>query len=218
MFLLSWESHGASNNLAAKGLLRQGLYASQKEGLAGSGSPQTQPAAPFQPSPSSRASTWQNLPTSRGRRRLRPRPLRAGRRSHVRRREPPRGLPSPPLALPAHGATSPLAHAPRRPVACLFAACLLPVCILLSPSFPTRSEAPEKQRRAETPSLPQEVSSLKFRRVTEERRSSGGKNTDEDAEGPHGSALRQRTSPRLRSPCLETSTGFTIRSFVSLTV
>lgn len=46
-FLLSWESHRASNNLAAKGLLRRGLYASQKEGLAGSGTLQTQPVAPF---------------------------------------------------------------------------------------------------------------------------------------------------------------------------
>ena len=54
----------------------------------------------------------------------------------------------------------------------------LPVCCLFHPpftEFPTRSEPCHKQRQAETPSLPQEVSSLKFRRVTEQQGSSGGK-------------------------------------------
>ena len=83
----------------------------------------------------------------------------------------PLGLPSMLPALPAHGVMNPL-HPHTVTALCL------PVCCLFHPpftEFPTRSEPCHKQRQAETPSLPQEVSSLKFRRVTEQRGSSGGK-------------------------------------------
>lgn len=52
------------------------------------------------------------------------------------------------------------------------------LCCLFNPPFvelPTHSQLHEKQRQAETPSLPQEVSSAKLRRVTEAGGSSRGR-------------------------------------------
>lgn len=98
-----------------------------------------------------------------------------------------------PAACPAHTRRYEPSH-PRT----MTALCLPVCCLFQSPftEFPTRSEPRENQRQAETPSLRQEVSSLKFRHVTEERGSLGRK-TGIVAEASRCSALWEQTSPSL---------------------
>lgn len=160
MLLLSWESYKADNNLAAKGLLRRGLHASQKEGLASSGTWQTQPVAAFRPSPSTRTSTSQPSRLAEGARGCGRVPSELGGEA-TSGGESPRASPPLPTGLPSPHSELQISR-PRTAMA---------LCCLFDPpfvEFATHSQLHEKQRQAETPSLPQEVSSVKLRRVTEE--------------------------------------------------